>query len=119
MSVGRAFVAFDLAQVPHQDIQDFLHWFDLAAEFDDDTNATTPELTRWYEALLARYAPTPGWDGTKYFVARDFVWARINADNEAEAEPFARQLAAELGVGFYITGDTTIRVELPDGRVVE
>ncbi|SER93126.1 hypothetical protein [Corynebacterium cystitidis] len=115
MSVGRAYVAFDLDQVPHGDIQDFLHWFDLAAEFDDDSGTTTPELTRWYEALRAQYQPTPGWDGTKYFVARDFVWARIS---DAAAEDTARQLARELGVGFYITGDSTIKVELPDGTVI-
>lgn len=115
MSVGRAYVAFDLDQVPHSDIQDFLHWFDLAAEFDDDSGATTPMLTRWYETLLARYQPTPGWDGTKYFVASDFVWARINAP---DAEETARQLARELGVGFYITGASIIEVELPDGTVI-
>ncbi|WIM67478.1 hypothetical protein QP027_10285 [Corynebacterium breve] len=116
MSVGRAFVAFDLDQVPHGDIQDFLHWFDQAAEFDDDSNATIPELTRWYDALHSKYQPTAGWDGTSYFVARDFVWARINVDG---AEENARQLARDLGVGFYITGDMQIQVELPDGRIVE
>lgn len=116
MSVGRAYVAFDLAQVPHAHIQDFLHWYDFAAEFDDDSGTTTPELTRWYDTLRVAYEPTPGWDGTKYFVARDFVWARIN---HAAAEDTARALAKELGVGFYITGDSTIQVELPDGTIVD
>ncbi|MHA2789963.1 hypothetical protein ACXZ66_12605 [Corynebacterium sp. S7] len=116
MSVGRAFVAFDLDQVPHDDIQDFLYWFDQAAEFDDDSNSTTQELTTWYETLYTQYSPSPGWDGTKYFVAKDFVWARINVPG---AEQTARSLAHDLGAGFYVSGDMKIQVELPDGSIVE
>lgn len=115
---------FDPAEVPHGDIADFLHWYDLTTEWVEDrdfdsTEGTGSALVDWLETMRAEFPPVlDGAHGTtRYIIGSTCVYARF-ADQIAEsAAEQARILARRLGLGVYVAGSGYFT--LADGTVVE
>lgn len=115
---------FDPADVPHGDIADFLHWYDLTTEWVEDrdfdsTEGTTAPLVQWLETMRAQYPPVvAGATGTtRYIVGSTCVYARFADEIAEEADARARELAKEHGLGLYVAGSG--HFTLADGTVVE
>ncbi len=115
---------FDPAEVPHGDIAEFLHWYDLTTEWVEDrdfdsTEGTSPALVQWLEPMRTQFPPViDGADGTtRYIIGSTCVYARF-ADAVAEAaEAQSRSLARQLGLGVYVAGSG--HFTLADGTIVE
>lgn len=114
---------FDPALVPHDDIADFLHWYDLTTEWVEDrdyasTTGTAETLLPWFETMSAEFPPrVAGATGTtRYIIGSTCVYARFADDVSAAAETLARRLAHDHGLGLYVAGSG--EVSLPDGRLL-
>ncbi|HZK31410.1 MAG TPA: hypothetical protein VFC72_00670 [Corynebacterium sp.] len=119
----KVLTVYDPAQVPHETIADFLHWYDLTMEFVEDrdydsTTGTAEVLLPWLAAAREKYPPkVDGADNTtRYIIGSTYIYARFGEDVAEQAFVSGQARAHELGLGTYIAGSGETR--LPDGTVV-
>lgn len=114
---------FDPALVPHGDIADFLHWYDLTTEWVEDrdytsTDGTSAPLLPWLSQLSTEFPPRiDGASGTtRYIIGSSCVHARFADAISAAAEERSRDLARANGLGLYVAGSG--EVTLPSGELL-
>lgn len=120
MAVASVLTVFDPQVVPHEDIADFLHWYDLTTEWVEDrdyhsTRGTARPLVDWLEVMRAEFPPkVDGATGTtRYIIGSTCVYARFAEDVAQAAFKVAHDQAREHGLGVYVAGSG--EVTLADG----
>lgn len=114
---------FDPALVPHGDIADFLHWYDLTTEWFEDrdydsTAGTAQSLLPWLSVVSEEFPPLiDGASGTtRYIIGSTCIYARFADAVSKAAETRSRELARAHGLGLYVAGSG--EVSLPDGSLL-